>query len=399
MDTSEQDVVPKAGSDHEEERPDLESNTVTVGLMADSGLPLVLAEKLARILPDLLAAQVDEDHEWVVVVEESSLPVDADGTVELIASSPMLREERHWDYLVYVTDLPKYQLNEPLMSTVNTTHGSAMIVLPSLGLAGFRRLRSIVVRAILALYNDSGDRADLTQPLSPLRDIVTMDDGTDGPESLDTVETVKGTLGRLGMLAGMVRSNRPLRLVPKLSSSMAAAIATGAFGIFYTNIWVMSDYLSSWRLLSISVLSVALMSVWLIGSNSMWERPRGAHIRERGIVYNAATAATVVIAVAAMYVGLFFVIYIGGLVVINIDYLGDQLGHAAVATDYLTLAWLSASMGTIAGAVGSSFTDPEIVRQATFSNREYERRQITVERETGHETDDDAAGEGVPSES
>ncbi|MGO2003062.1 hypothetical protein [Arthrobacter rhombi] len=383
MDTSEQDVVPTADSTQEEKRPDLEPNTVTVGLMADPGLPLVQAQKLAKILPDLLSRQVDEPHEWVVVVEESSLPLDTDGTVALVATSPMLRQERRWDYLVYVTDLPKYQLDEPLMSTLNIAHGSAMIVLPTLGMAGFRRLRSIVVRAIIALYNESGSSGAQAQPLSPIRDIVTVDDGTEGPESLDTVETVKGPVGRLAMLAGMVRSNRPLRLVPKLSSSMAAAIATGAFGIFYTNIWSMADYLSPWRLAGISCLSVTIMSLWLIGSHRLWERPQGARSRERHVVYNAATTGTVFIAVAAMYIGLFIVIYIGGLVVINIDYLGAQLGHQAVAADYLNLAWLSASMGTIAGAVGSSLTDPEIVRQATFSNREYERRQITVERETG----------------
>ncbi|MGP5218071.1 hypothetical protein [Arthrobacter rhombi] len=393
MDTSEQDVVPKVDPDQEEERPDLEPNTVTVGLMADPGLPLVQAEKLAKILPDLLSAQIDEPHEWVVVVEESSLPLDTDGTVALVATSPMLRQERHWDYLVYVTDLPKYQLNEPLMSTLNTAHGSAMIVLPTLGLAGFRRLRSIVVQAIIVLYNEAGGGDVLPQPLSPLRDIATVDDGTEGPESLDTVETVKGPLGRLAMLTGMVRSNRPLRLVPKLSSSMAAAIATGAFGIFYTNIWSMADYLSPWRLTGISCLSVTIMSLWLIGSHRLWERPRGARSRERHVVYNAATTGTVFIAVAAMYLGLFVVIYIGGLVVINIDYLGAQLGHQAMATDYLNLAWLSASMGTIAGAVGSSLTDPEIVRQATFSNREYERRQISVEREMDQK-DDDVADEG-----
>ncbi len=106
-------------------------------------------------------------------------------------------------------------------------------------------------------------------------------------------------------------------------------------------------------------------------------------------MYNAATAATVLLAVATMYVALFAVILVGGLVVIDVGYLDSILGKEAGFADYVNLAWLSASLGTIAGAVGSSFTHADVVRRATFSNREYERRQMPMvgeEAEQRHET-------------
>lgn len=126
------------------------------------------------------------------------------------------------------------------------------------------------------------------------------------------------------------------------------------------------------------------------------ERPQGAKKRERRVTYNLATVLTILLAVAAMFVFLFAFILLGGLVVINVDYMSDQLGHPAGFPEYLNLAWLSASMGIIAGAVGSGLSDADAVRKATFSNREYLRRQITLDGPAGAaETAEAAAGAAV----
>lgn len=101
-------------------------------------------------------------------------------------------------------------------------------------------------------------------------------------------------------------------------------------------------------------------------------------MRERQITYNLATATTLVAAVASMYLGLFLVILAGSLMIINRGFMAEQLGHEVGFGDYVNLSWLSASLGTMAGALGSSLENKETVRRATFSNREYERRQITI---------------------
>lgn len=355
-----------------------------VGLMGDPGLPFDRAEQLSSGLSSFLEEHVDNGTDWIVETERSSLPLDGNGTVQLSVNSAELRERRGWDFLVYITDLPKYQLNEPLVSTSNTTYRSAMIVLPSLGFSGTRRLRRILLQAVRVLHAGATVPPDhVPGPPASAGSGSTHDEGMDTKGSEDTVETAKGLMGRLGMLVGMVRSNRPMRLLPQLSSSIAAAIAAGAFGIFYTSIWNMADFLSPVRLLLISVLSVSVMTVWLGASHGLYEWPGGAHRIERRFTYNAATAVTVLSAVCMMYVLLFALILAGGLVVIDAQYLGQQLGKPATMGNYVSLAWLSASLGTIAGAVGSTLTDAEVVRKATFSNREYERRQITMEAMNG----------------
>lgn len=362
----------------------------TLGVAADPGLPLSLAQRLRDGLGDALHQQVDDDVDWTVEVEELSLPLDDDGMVELSQNSEAVRHERGWDYILYVTDLPKYVRGEPLLSTVNTGFGSAMVVLPSLGLVRPRRLRRALVELTRTLHTAHEQGAVDVERDSLTRRNFSIDDGLDDEDSHHSFETVKGPVGRLAMQAGMVRSNQPFRLVPKLSSAMAAAAATGAFGIFYTNIWSMADYLSTPRLLAIALLSVSVMTAWLITSHGLFERPRGAKWRERRVTYNMATLLTVLLAVGTMFVFLFVLIFIGGLVVINVDYLADQLGHDAGLPEYLNLAWLSASMGIIAGAVGSSLSDADSVRKATFSNREYLRRQITLGKQHAESARDDA---------
>ncbi|HXD28518.1 MAG TPA: hypothetical protein VN621_07130 [Arthrobacter sp.] len=351
---------------------------LTLGVAADPGLPLSLAHRLHDGLADDLREKVDEAVDWTVEVDELSLPLDDDGMVELSQNSEVVRREKGWDYILYVTDLPKYVRGEPLLSTVNTGYGSAMVVLPSLGLVRPRRLRRALVELARTLHTAHEQGSVDVEADSLTRRNFSIDDGLDDADSHHSFETVKGVVGRLAMQAGMVRSNQPFRLVPKLSSAMAAAAATGAFGIFYTNIWSMADYLSTPRLLAIALLAVLVMTAWLIASHGLFERPQGAKRRERRVTYNMATLLTVLLAVGTMFVFLFVLILVGGLVVINIDYLADQLGHEAGLPEYLNLAWLSASMGVIAGAVGSSLSDADAVRKATFSNREYLRRQITL---------------------
>lgn len=215
-----------------------------VGLIADPGLPMTLARWLKTPLENLLGQELDSGSRWRIETEDFSLPVDTQGEVELTVHSTQLKESAHWDYVVYLTDLPKYENGEPLISSVNAGSGSAVVVLPSLGFVRRKRLLRAVLQVLAALhgvgdpYLQSGGRVSLSaDPLFVERRI----DASDVND--DAFETAKGLRGRILLLLGMVRSNRPWRLVPKLSTAMAAAVATGAFGVFYTSIWSMADFL------------------------------------------------------------------------------------------------------------------------------------------------------------
>lgn len=184
-----------------------------------------------------------------------------------------------------------------------------------------------------------------------------------------------GWPNRLRLLTGMVRSNRPGRMLPTLSTSIAAAAAVGTFGVFYSSIWTLADSLHPARLLLISLLVVAALTFWLIFRNGLWTRRRDAVYAWQGGLDNTTTIIMVGTSVALMYLVLFAFLLGLGLAVVDASLLRSELMHPVSFFNYPKLAWLAACLGTLAGALGSNFDSDDAIRQATYSRREYERRQ------------------------
>ncbi len=138
----------------------------------------------------------------------------------------------------------------------------------------------------------------------------------------------------------------------------------------------MSDALHPGRLAMISVVVTAALSGWLVVHNGLWNRIRGADAPDHALRDNASTVITVWLSVALMYVLLWVLLFLVGLAVIEAGYLQSQLGHAVNLLDYLHLSWLAASLGTLAGALGSNFDSDAAIREATYSRREHQRRQL-----------------------
>jgi hypothetical protein len=198
---------------------------------------------------------------------------------------------------------------------------------------------------------------------------------------IDVSLALVGWRGHARLLFGMVRDNRPWRLVPHLASATAAAAATAAFAIFYSSIWGMAEALPPWRLAVVTAGAIVAMAGWLVVYNHLWERSAAHHTPVEAVLYNASTALTLLLGVAFMY-GILYVLALAvASMVIDAGYLSSQLGHPVGIGDYCTLVWLASSMGVVAGALGSSLDSEEAVRAAAYSRRERERQarhQIAV---------------------
>jgi hypothetical protein len=283
------------------------------------------------------------------------------------------RQRRHgWDVVVIVTDLPRRAGTEPLVSDFGADDGVGLVSIPALGAVSLRRrLRAAVVDLLehsLAEPSDvpSPARRGLFSP--PICRIASEHEGIDSHLAL------RGTRGRLRLLAGMVRSNRPWRLVPSLSTALAAAAAGAAFGIFYSNIWELASTAGPWRLALIAVLAITAMSTWLIADNKLWEHPRSRRLRAEVHLYNSATTSTIVLGVVCCYALLLVLAGSAAVVVIPPSSLAEAVGHPVGPAAYLAVASMATSMGIVAGAVGSGLTAPEDVRAAAYSTREQQRR-------------------------
>ncbi|MFE7631569.1 hypothetical protein [Kocuria sp. NPDC057446] len=359
------------------------ATTMRIGLMADPGLPEKVAASVAadvsRELSDDPRAVGGAGVQWEVEVSAGALPLTLEGEIPLMERACEIRDGRGWDYVVYLTDLPRVHDGHSMLCEVSSAARAALVVLPALGAHRLRRrIRKLVVALIRSVQEGTMDfpSAPAAREAVGHGAVRRVPPGRDGDVSY---VVLPGRWNRLRLLSGMVRSNRPGRLLSALSSCVAAAAATGAFGIFYASIWNMSDALSVPRMAAISGVVIAALSAWLIGYNGLWNSLRDAADRWRAGLDNAATIITVGLSVVLMYMILWLVLFVLGLAVITGDYLASQLGHPVTLFDYLHLSWLAASLGTLAGALGSNFDSDESIREATYNRRVHERRRLAAD--------------------
>ena len=354
----------------------MDTQTRTIGLMADPGMP----ERVARAIADAVSRRLREDAEhgsrWAVEVSRGTLPLTPEGEIPLMEHARGIRERNGWDYLVYLTDLPRSHDEDPMVCEASAQARAALVSLPVLGPWRLRaRTRALAVALVQSVHEGTQDYPSVPAARAALGGMALRRVPPAGAD--DTAYVVApGWLNQVRLLLGMIRSNRPGRLLPALSGCVAAAAATGAFGIFYASIWNMSDALHPARLAAISVLVITALSGWLIFSNGLWNRVRSAESPRRARRDNVSTAVTVWLGVALMYAVLWAGLFCVGLTVIERGYLGSQLGHPVTLLDYGHLSWLAASLGTLAGALGSSFDSDEAVREATYSRRVHQRRKL-----------------------
>lgn len=398
-------VSEPAGPSGNEVPPDARSESdeavVSVGLAADPGLPTKVVHGLSDELPECLARRVSNGVRWKVEVRSEELSLDAQNRIPIVKNARARMPEQGWDLMVCLTDLPRRDGERPIVADVSTAHGVAMTSLPAIGGLRLRphvrdalvHVIGVLARETLKLPTDHPPpdgyhhiRRRPTELISPVRQVPSGDD------DIDVHLALTGMRGWVRLLLGMVRDNRPWRLLPGLSKALAAATATAAFGIFYYTIWEMADALSPARLALIALFAVVAMVAWLIVYNGLWEQTRDP---ERMLLYNTATVLTIFIGVVCMYVVLFGVMLLAALAVISTDYLAARLGHPAGISDYISLTWLASSMGIFAGALGSSLETEDDVRQATYSKREPERRDRMREQEQ-EEADTDDPGPRRP---
>lgn len=358
--------------------------TTVIGLMADPGQPALVAGRIREALEAELSMRVDASTGWRIDVVDEIVPLDPDGSVDLVRWATEVDARHDWDMVFYITDLPRYGQGRPVVAEVSRQHSAAILFLPALGVVRQdRRVVETMARLVGHLHRGAVD-------VGPEGHVVTRD--PDHPEALNALVPLSGTSSEAAgqaeqvyatgiwavprLLTGMVQSNRPGRLPAAMTASAAAASAAGAYGVFFGSIWTLAADMGVDRLSVVTVLAVIGMTSWLIATNGLWARRSDWSTRRWAAMDNLATVITVAVAALMIYAGLFLLLFLASAVVVPPHYLSETLGVPAGIEHYLKLSWLAASLGLIAGAIGSSFDDDEAIRNATYSRRESERRAL-----------------------
>ncbi|MGW3137561.1 hypothetical protein [Streptomyces sp. NPDC001139] len=359
-------------------------DVTVVTLLADPDAPTEVAQRMARVLADRLAEQSGQGRRFEVEVLSEPFTARTEDLSTLTRRIMDRRRAEHWDIVVALTDLPLHAHGLKLVVDLSHEHGLALLSLPALG--GLR-LRARALRAVEEVVL-SLTGARVTGSEEPPRHkslgrfagrLAAIHPGPIGEEeTVDLRYVVSGLRGYLTVLGGMVRANRPWRLVPGLSKALAAALATGAVATVNSTIWSLSEALTTPRLVIATVGSIALMTGWLVIDAQLWHRSAEAspEARKRAALYNASTVVTVGIGVLVCYAGLLVINLIWALFILNDRVFASMTRTPLHGTQYWALSWFVASVATVGGALGSGLESDEAVRAAAYSKREQERRRM-----------------------
>ena len=173
----------------------------------------------------------------------------------------------------------------------------------------------------------------------------------------------------LRLIAGMVRANRPMLVMARLSRSATAALGTGAYALTSSSIWTVAHQ-STWaRLIAVAALAMAMILGALVIAHGLWERAHEPRARERVVLFNVVTVATVAIGIVTLYLALFVILALAALIAIPPSAFEQQIGVAPSVAEFARLAWVAASVATVGGALGSLVESDEAVRDAAYLRR------------------------------
>ncbi|MFC0269208.1 hypothetical protein [Kushneria aurantia] len=387
-------------SDSQEKQP----TTLSVGLIPAPELPEALVASIVDELSDLFESHVDNRYQWQVQSETDPLIGAEESTDEMLYQARRMRRDREWDYVICVTDLPIYRNNRLVIAEASEAYRVALISQPALGASPMRkRLREAVIHLLNEMHHGSSEQARerqqshnrhqlgarrrhglrnnnarhllgqrLSELIAPIQRI--------SPQKTDDQVSVRFTArwhftGRCKLLAGMVRANRPWSIFPTFRKVIAVAFATGAYALLLPSLWRLGDAYEPWRFVVLMIGSLAAMVIWIVIVHGLWEPQRHRHAFPMATLYNLTTLITLSIGVLFYYAMLLVMFLVSVIIFVPPGLLAQVLGHAISPWHYPSLAWLAASVATVAGALGSGLESDTRVRAATYGYRQQSRQQ------------------------
>jgi len=350
---------------------------INVGLIAAPDFPAEIADELIEDLPDLFKEVINEEYTWTVEKETDGIITIAEDEQKLLDGVIEIQERREWDYTLCLTDIPIFYEKRIVLGRVNPDHRVAVLSLPALGWFINKRIGSMVLEVLTDLYYESTEqtkeRADEEFTFSSVEKIKT----TENDQSVLRYHFSSRIVGFLTLLSGMTYDNQPWKIMGSLKSVIAVAFGSGAYGMIFPTLWMISYNYSPWRLGLLSILAILGLGLWIIQGHDLWETETITSDNTYKRLYNLATISTLFLAVGVFYVILYFLFLITAIIFIDPEFYMDQVGSSSLPTlfDYLQVAWITASVGPITGAVGVGLENEEDVRHTTYGYRQRSRYQ------------------------
>lgn len=341
---------------------------VTLGLVVTPMLGEAAAGRLARELGELLRDRYPAVR-W-------ELPYVLERLVEPPARLPDLVDalrgrllQENWDLALHVTELPVRLGRRTLVTHASSSHAVGLVSLPAVGaikVAG--RLRDASVTAVGAILGEPPvQQRDHRHTAAISRRLVELAADARDPSD-DTVSFLARVIsGNARLLMGMIRANRPWRLVAGLSHALVGALAAATLALASSDVWRIAAHLDAPRLiaLTLGVLSLAVAAPIVV--HGLWEHSPDRRAREQVMLFNVTTLVTLAIGMVVLYGVLFMASLAAAGVLIDARLL-EQAGVADSSLgEYLRLAWLVSLLAMVGGLLGGALESDEAVREAAYA--------------------------------
>lgn len=341
--------------EHATDEADRAGRELTLGLVPSPGHCEKVASRVKDRLPDILAATQEGDAGWRVQIESDPLTGSNVDIGDMLAAVAERKTRAGWDVAVALTDLPIREEGVTIVAEGCSGERTAVLSVPALGVVRVdRRVQEIVA----SLFRQMNDR-EADEALS----------------SVDIQINAPKVVGTLGLLAGMVYANRPWSLFPSFKTTVATAFATGGYGLIFTTLWEIGNIYGYARLVTLMVVAMTILVSWIIISHNLWETSTRNVSQYQRSLYNATTFATIATGVVFAYVIIFLLLSLAAIIYIPSSMLESSIDSPVTPMSYVRIAWVTASVATIAGAIGAGLEDSEAVRNATFGWRQINRWQ------------------------
>lgn len=319
-----------------------------IEIIAEPSIPQKFLQQAFQTLRQTLGANSSEHVE--IHHETHLLPLTAEAEINIEESVGYRQASASKDYCVIVVDMP-LTLHGKLVTAKSIRRSNTLVVsYPALGIWKEEKRFSAVVTDFILGYQGDYAHPGRLRPSFPRRLHI-------------SARTV----------LGMVKANQPFHSLLALSGALAGALTAGVFGIFYSSIWEMAQSLSVIRLSLIAVTSISLMTTWLMISHKLWSHQNPKTPQWLVKLYNLSAISTLLIVIAASYIFLLLMVFLGALIIISPDFMEQTVQSYPGLSLYFRIAWLSASMGIIAGGIGSGFDSSIELKKMTQSGS-YQQR-------------------------
>ncbi len=372
-----------------------------IGLIPSPDLPAKIINQIADQLKISFEKQISSQIDWDIEVKVGIFVGAAEYVNETMKKVIELKETYGWDYAISITDLPSFSERKAVIADVSTTNHVGIISLPSFGAFPLKKRISKAITLITELlykHNEATVEKEVMTQINrrfSLSKVMQVDPEEDAETDIRFVLNSK-IIGWLRILSGMVFANRPWRAIGTFKKMLTLAFATGIYISIFSTPWQLSVSYTPSRFISLMMLSMIGMVIWIIFAHHLWEKPTSKSQSQYRRLYNVTTVITLFVITLINYF-LLFILFLLSISLFVPEGIFDAVtneGADESIEDYLRLAWLTASLSLLVGAVGATVEKEEKIREVTYSYRQ-KNRYYEIEKQDESDEDAETSYDGV----